>query len=329
MRQFIILALGLALLAGCGQVQEGYRIEGSVKGQTEGQVYLKLFRNKMYFNVDTAEIVDGRFTFEGEVEQPLLYALSTDQMASSVQLFLENKTLPVTLDTKEKTVAVTGSVVNDIFLSNADRVHAEGFSIDSLVTAHPDSPAAAFYLYRYFTYQLPLEELKATRAKLSPALSASPYVGDLDKIISKLENIQIGKPAPDFSLPDTLGNSVRLADFRGKYVLIDFWAGWCPHCRKENPNVVAAYEKFKARNFTVVGVSLDRDRKTWTKAIVADKLPWTQVSDLKYWDSEIPELYGIRAIPANVLIDPEGVIVAKDLREAALHEALEKTLPQK
>ena len=109
-------------------------------------------------------------------------------------------------------------------------------------------------------------------------------------------------------------------------VLLDFWASWCPPCRRENPNVVATFNRFKDKNFTVVGISLDEDKSKWLQAIGDDNLTWTHLSDLKYWDSEVAELYGVRAIPSNVLLDPEGVIIAKDIREEALPATLEKLL---
>lgn len=171
-----------------------------------------------------------------------------------------------------------------------------------------------------------MDELKATRAKISSELAGCPYVKDLDGIIKQLENVQIGKVAPEFSLPDTAGVSVSLSDFRGKYVLLDFWASWCPPCRRENPNVVKAFNEYKDKNFTIVGISLDKDKSKWMKAIADDNLAWTHLSDLKYWDSEIPALYGVRGIPANVLLDPDGVIVAKNITGEDLHKKLKEVI---
>ena len=173
---------------------------------------------------------------------------------------------------------------------------------------------------------MPLDELKATRAKISSELAGCPYVKDLDGIIKQLENVQIGKVAPEFSLPDTAGVSVSLSDFKGKYVLLDFWASWCPPCRRENPNVVKAFNEYKDKNFTIVGISLDKDKSKWMKAIADDNLAWTHLSDLKYWDSEIPALYWVRGIPANVLLDPDGVIVAKNITGEDLHKKLKEVI---
>ena len=326
MKRLAVTVLVALMLASCQEAPKGYVINGEVTGRTEGKVYLKSFRNKMFFDVDTAELKEGKFTFKGEVDQPLLFGLATEDMNYPVQFFVENTNMDVRISNDGETITVRNSPVNTIFQENAEKVFEEGYDIDSLITKYPASPAAAFYLYRYFTYQLPLDELKATRAKISPELAGCPYVKDLDGIIKQLENVQIGKVAPEFSLPDTAGVSVSLSDFKGKYVLLDFWASWCPPCRRENPNVVKAFNEYKDKNFTIVGISLDKDKSKWMKAIADDNLAWTHLSDLKYWDSEIPALYGVRGIPANVLLDPDGVIVAKNITGEDLHKKLKEVI---
>jgi peroxiredoxin len=137
-----------------------------------------------------------------------------------------------------------------------------------------------------------------------------------------------GKTAPEFAAPDTSGKMLSLSSFRGKYVLIDFWASWCGPCREENPNVVKAYQRFHNKNFEILSVSLDQPGKhaDWVKAIQKDGLTWYHVSDLKYWKSDIAKLYAIRSIPQNFLIDPQGKIVAQQLRGEALIKVLEKLL---
>lgn len=136
----------------------------------------------------------------------------------------------------------------------------------------------------------------------------------------------VGAMAPDFTMNDTEGKPFSLSQLKGKYVLVDFWASWCGPCRAENPNVVAAYEKYKNKNFTVLGVSLDENKQKWLDAIKNDGLNWKQISDLKYWSNAAVPLYGFDAIPYNVLLDPTGKIIATELRAEGLHAKLEEVL---
>ena len=154
----------------------------------------------------------------------------------------------------------------------------------------------------------------------------SKYTKNLNERLKPLRSTAIGQMAPDISLPTPKGEAQSLTSLRGKYVLIDFWASWCGPCRQENPNVVRMYNKYKGKGFEIFGVSLDQSKDKWLAAIEKDKLTWPHVSDLKGWESSAAQLYNVTAIPQTVLIDPEGKIIAKNLRGAELENKLASLL---
>ncbi|MDL2222469.1 TlpA family protein disulfide reductase [Bacteroidales bacterium OttesenSCG-928-M11] len=193
---------------------------------------------------------------------------------------------------------------------------------------NPNSPVSLEVLSSLSSSEIPFPEIESLYESLSNELKSSAEGMDLKKRLTSIKATAIGSIAPEFVQLDPDDKPISLTDFRGKYVLIDFWASWCGPCRRENPHLVKAYEQFKGERFEILGVSLDNpgQKQTWLKAIEKDNLTWTQVSDLKGWQNAAALQYGVKSIPQNFLIDPNGVIIAKKPKRARTNQKTGKNI---
>ncbi|WP_029272516.1 TlpA disulfide reductase family protein [Flavobacterium sp. KJJ] len=325
------ILIGFALFLGFTQTQaqeNNLQLKGTVIDTVANYVYLQKFHNKMFTTIDSVKVVDGKFAFKTKVQTPELYGLSVNTENSPFYIFLEKGPITVKLSPKKYYSAsvVEGSVSQELF----DAYRKENdIEISKFITEHPNSIVSAYVLYRNWSYRLTPDQILANIALLDKSQQNTTYVKELKELVTVLNGLQIGKKAPDFIGKNPEGKSVQLSENLKGYTLIDFWASWCGPCRKENPNIVAAYKEFHDKGFNIVGVSLDKKKENWVKGIQDDGLNWIQVSELTFWNSTIAKLYGVRAIPANYLIDSKGIIVARNLRGEELQTTLKALLNKK
>jgi peroxiredoxin len=212
-------------------------------------------------------------------------------------------------------------------LTNQRNEHVYG----EYVKKNPSSILAMYALQQYAGWDIDPEKVEPLFNILSEANRALPSALGLQNSLEIAKKTGIGRMAMEFTQNDTLGKPIYLSSFKGRYLLVDFWASWCGPCRAENPNLVKVFNKYKDQGFHILGVSLDRpgQKEKWLKAIHDDGLAWTQVSDLKFWDNEVAKQYGIQAIPQNLLLDPEGKIIAKNIRGEELEQKVGEAIAGK
>lgn len=271
----------------------------------------------------------------GEWSKPTSFRFKGSPASERLRIFVDSlTTLQIQLSAKDTTVVLTDSMISLRQLDKEQKLRA--FKSFIMNTANTDeSPVISL-----FAASMNMgDDVKESEVMLNQLQKRFPkhngvamVVKDYRDIMAKMQEkektkpIQPGVLAPEINLPDTEGKIFSLSSLRGKYVLIDFWASWCGPCREENPNVLAAFKKYQTKNFTVLGVSLDKTKEDWLKAIREDQLTWQHVSDLKFWDSPMVNIYGFAGIPYNVLIDPQGKVITDNLRGAALAKKLEEVL---
>jgi len=310
--------------------------------------------------IDSVAGDSGKFHFEGNIEGAEYFFVGNKAKTYGVRFLADNNDISITGDFEQPgDEIVTGSKVQDEFLAIQDSLSIFELQMQNIITKYdeaeaagdtaslaaiedeyytfsdlkdkwligwieqnPTSYVAEYYIVNPLMYSLNTEELRAVFDNISPDLSASTMYKMIQSKLEVLEASAVGKPAPDFTMNDTLGNPQTLSSHFGNYLLIDFWASWCGPCRADNPEMVAIYHKYHDKGYDVFGVSLDQKEDRWLKAITDDELVWDHVSDLKGWSNAASKLYGVSSIPHTVLIDPQGIIVARGLRTKELEAKL-------
>ncbi len=358
------LVLGLLTAASMGALSwqkaitpEEFTLIGNVPDFKDSIVFLTYgtFDNT---KIDSVKVTDGKFAFKGEVAEPLQGMLFSRNYRLRLDLFVDKGN--VTVEGPIEDMKVSGSPVvneyevfnreimanrkwvNNIFTEaynakqGGDTTRAKGLEADgnkwyayeyeirkNFIRKHPGSPISVRELQMYVNNKT-LAECTPMYAALDEKVKASAQGQELTKRMELLSKIITGKPALPFAQANVEGKTITLDSYKGKYVLLEFWASWCGPCRAENPNLRKQMLLFGPKGFNVLGVSLDKAKAPWVQAIEKDGLTWPQVSDLKGWNNEIAVLYGVKAVPANFLIDPAGKIIAQDLRGEVLNQKLKE-----
>ncbi len=345
-----------------------YRLTGYLQGAEGVAMSLIKMVGGSMVNINAAIVKDGVFKMEGKaIEYPEIVFLTTPGKRERASFYLENAEITITghLDSLAK-VKVTGSKTQNEFLAYLTAIDAFKGNFESkskdlqsaikikdtarvvqikkeidVIISEVNAIQKDFVINNPKSYATPAilqglvrtmnpADIELILNSLDPGVAKTPIAIEIKSRIEALKAVDIGKKAPDFTMNDVSGAPVSLSSKIGaKLLLVDFWAAWCGPCRAENPNVVKVYNKFKSKGFDVLGVSLDRNKEEWINAIAKDQLTWTQVSELQYTNSETAKLYAVNSIPANFLLDQNGVIIDKNLRGEALYKKVKELLTGK
>lgn len=365
MRNALAILVFAMTISSCQSAKDEYSIKGTIAGAEKGKVYLQKIVDGQPKSVDSVDIVSGKFSFKGKMEMPDIRFLRLNERDYFAQFFLDNANITVSAKKDSlRSTKVTGSPTNDVFNSYIAEMEklskevmalqekfqsamavnntsaAEKAKIDyqamidnnkvytkNFVKEHANSVVAAYIALFQLANQIDGAELEELTNAFSPEISKSEYVVKLKELVQEQKKTSIGAMALDFTMNDTEGKPVQLSSLKGKVVLVDFWASWCGPCRQENPNVVKVYQQYHPKGFEILGVSLDRSKDDWLKAIKDDNLTWLHVSDLQYWQNAAARLYGVNSIPQSFLLDKDGKIIAKGLRGDQLAKKLAELFP--
>lgn len=329
------LILVSAILQSCNSNDSsntGYLVDAEIIGVKDGHAILAkidLVSNEKTI-VDSVTIKNGKFVFQGNLESPYLHTIFVNGPGGKFNAFLENSKIIVKGDIDDlANIKVSGSREDSLFrLYPIESIFDREIGMQ-IMMKYPTYAYSAFVAYYQFQlHNIQIDTIEYIIENFSEPVKKSEYYNHLFKLYNTIKQVAISQPAPDFKIPDTKDDTVQLSDFKGKYILIDFWASWCAPCRASNPALLEAYNLFKYRDFTIIGISVDKQKDRWLKAIEEDGLIWINLSNLEGW-GEISTLYGVKAVPQNFLLDPQGIIIDKNIHSEQLIEKLNDVLPEK
>ena len=345
----------------------GFSIDLTIANTSMDSAYLYTLAADGWNLTDSTALSSGTFHFEGNVNNAEYVAVGKKDRSFSVSFFLDNNNVTIKSNfEKPGEDTISGAETHDEYLAlqdsmsvfdnqlqriideyNAQEANGDTAVLNQIETeydtysglkdkwqmdwvkANPESVIAQFYILNDLGYKLSISELIELYDNIAPEVGNNGIYDMLSKRVTVLKNSNVGKLAPNFAMADTTGEMITLSSHHGTYLLIDFWASWCGPCRMDNPQMVEIYNKYHPMGYNVFGVSLDSKKDRWMSAIEEDELFWTHVSDLKGWGNEAAQLYGVNSIPHTVLVDPEGIIVARGLRADELEAKLAEIFTEK